>query len=816
MLSLSGSRNDKTNYREELNNVRLKQSSVFATFNARRNAGRIERYFVQVRSKRNARVIVLLSASIFFVALFLMIFYERKFIIASFGDVTYNTMISIQESLSISLKGSLFETYLFVNIFKDLFVNPVVIPFNAEGAPNLTSILIEAHLASSGNIIWWDFGLPNGGLISIESYIPDSAQVTLIFTNVSNGNGTMFTWISDKNGKNSSYPLTNGDNQGEYDSTERPWYQQAITLNKTIWTELYFGRTIGNDYVPLVSCASPAYNILEERYEFINALGMQLEQTQSLIQRAFTTPNSRTALTTQSGTIIAVTGNEGPIDIYNGKIIVKTIPQLSDPIWRAITKDPQFKDINNFSGTYLINDKQMNLHVMTVQIEVSPGIIWILYSVICLDDLIGYQSIYDINSIVLSLAIVLCTLILSLLLYYFIQKLIDKKQSKILSSKKEGSESNLKQIGILPALSSLKRLLRSHADNPEVINEVTNVINNLQHIENNLFYNAGALYDSIEDDAVRNKFISMFGKLDEELLKEPILHIPEFSQNRSSRTETTPSQSSNNISPEIYEAFNQRVPITSLNLDVLPSQIVSIVSQYNFKDPLFDCEKFDQLMTEAVESIMPEMLSLCFDSVDFNHMFLRWKIQSILYDSDLSLILMVMTIVWHITMRNRRSQPDLIERYFILDNSELRNNSQTLLITLYDTLTDDTPRTMQRWVNFTGIVNELIEYSVVPKHQCVFAKCTLFSKTVDMTLSSNNSLDLIELLLIGMMISFAFHDTESVRKAREFINEDFSDREQDILKFVTCLQTHHIKPVITILRNICGNGFMRRFGSLEI
>lgn len=394
--------------------ARRMQASVYADFNARRNAIRIDRYFIKSRTKIVATSITMISAIVFIILIVVCIMLSKNLYDISLRETLDKLMTSTRQLMFTATVDLFFETSFVANVFAVFLEKPAILPLNITGATNITQLFRKAMLSSkTDNSFSYDVGLYDGSLISIQKNQHDDNYL-LFYANTSNVLGfihPMATWYTDKNAYNETYPYYGGiEEGGNYDASTRGWYKMTQLYNHSIWSQAYIG--MGNmENIPLLTGTSPIND--GNRLLGVIAIAMKFGEVQVLIDSKLPTVNSRFAVVREDDTLIAVSGSDNAVDIYKGEIIRKNVNQLHDPVWSVIVKDPKFQQEENYTAEYIIDGEKRTYSVSQIHWEAAPNAIWTFYSLVCASDFFD-DSIIQIN--ISYFIIVLCAGILIIIL----------------------------------------------------------------------------------------------------------------------------------------------------------------------------------------------------------------------------------------------------------------------------------------------------------------------------------------------------------------------------------------------------------------
>ncbi|OHT09593.1 hypothetical protein TRFO_21481 [Tritrichomonas foetus] len=837
------------------------QTSIFSRFTAKRGAGRIERYFVKLRNQQ-INFMIILTSFVLNVILIVLYNYLHVLLFQNFITETVNDMMeSTRAHNYYSTVNIFFEAFYFSSVFSDFFSYPSIFyPVDEKNAEMITKLSYFEHkIFQSVNIhscFVHDFGFISGSVVSVETQNYNINDVLLWYANVSSGTqGYLCSWAADENGLNESFPIKGGICLTEpFTTRTRMWFQYADSLNRSTWTPIYYGIFYNSITIPVISASVPVYS-KNGVFQAIASSDMNLENIRQIFTSLLPGGNSRYALISENGVILTATGSESPIDFYKGDIVTKTLWELRDPVWKAITDEMDSKNMVNKTVKIEIDDQILDYSITIHTIIPAKHHEWQFISAACISEIYPVEKFNYEGSYISSMITLVAGWFLFFVFSFVFEYLIGIEQNRLLSSKYGKPSKHLRIIGIELGLSSLKRLIRSHADNPDILTRIRNVILDLQLEHDNIFFSRNKFYSGIYNSKVRSKFEQLYGANDEmkdtlgslsSLNDNPILYPKKIAPHPSNESISSIKSSSMKsvsiksvdaksnssktasfksfgiaLSSVLHQSFIRRKGTLTNNREQSIEYIKSLLQKYNSAQPLFDFDDFDSIIEELLNSIDDSLISLCADSLEFVIIMLQWKFQDMIIHSDYAFALLISCFIWQLAMhkRNKENKP-LIRRYFV-EQKKIMETTNMVLTALYQACLNDDENLVngngnERWEKFVEIILKIIYVSSIDKHLEVILKVKILNKTMKInkqTLQRNSkeTIDIMRLLYIASNLSFYFHGQVSIRNVRYIINTDFSSNEDKITSFLFCMKNEYLKHLSTCLNTICEKKFMKKF-----
>ena len=811
---------------KEKQRARRAQNNVYNTFNSKRNAGRITRYFIILRSSRLQRSIYIIEFVFVIIVIAIFLILMRNSFTSEADTLKRNIMRNTFYQVESSVQY-LLQIPTFYSSFIGTFLLKSNVPYPRKNSANFyASFLTHAHMTSPGNIDWWKIGLPSGGMFAIVTNETFDNIIWVYTEYLNQDRGRFFEWVTDENKRNESYPYTNGKETGVYNTTSRYWYEIATATNHTTWTNVYYEILPENSDITSDAIFSAVSSVWEGPNTLICAisLDMRLRYIQDSLRGIQMPEGSGIAITSSDGFLVAVTSGSGQVfDILDNGLIAASIQDLDDPIWQCISRTPQFRTTENFAVDCNIDNQEANFEVSQSLIVFSDTINWTLHTAIRADEV--YQTgntIYNSSFVISSvLCIILCFLIYGI--SQLVRSYMLSEQSKLLLSQKNSEKSHVVLTGIFQSFNLLKKINTAHTNNANLTHDALIVANIVKNSPKTLFFNYKQLMESIESPQVRSKIMEVYNikpfLINCGISSSP-LHFPENEQSEFNHesvyldtTSDTVNFPNNNASlqNDIDEVSSHQY-VQSLHYKAAINLIQALGVSYNIQNPLFEEEEYGDFIINFLASLPKEHKGLLVDSFDLYGQFIKYFGQSMLSDHDLILAGFITLLAFHKTMVNRFDQNiSIVNHYFVLDKEKMLIDADDILIQFSNFLIKGDHNILQRWVNLVSYVHSLVSITPLDRHIEVFQRCHLFiiSSFRFQKLMPDRSEELLNFFYIASTISYFLNTPEYTKSVHDkFINEE--EHDFFIEQFLPCLKTVYLPKLIRIVIQICGKRFYQR------
>lgn len=533
-LSFISHQDIKENRDERVIQAKRMQTSIFTRFSAKRGAGRVERYFLKLRTQQINISVQLIAFVIVLILVVVHTYLNFSFFQQYFSSIVIDMATPVCYQTFLYAYNIFFEANYFSNMLSNFYSYPSVFSGTEDNTFNISQIearALKSMVFDSGSFI--NSGFSTGKIISTEfvDFDKDKYRFYLSHPSDSSSSAHVCSWdaFGTKNNItyiNSSFPNGNGDcytdNYG--DSLRRNWYQFGVGLNRSTWTNIYYALFKDNEEQPSISSVSPSHDSKGE-ITAVFSFDITLNRLSQILQYTLPGLNSRFAIISQQRVIVGVTGDDTPVDFYKGDIVTKTLPELRDPIWTPLLQ--KISEVT--SSTILANYQLKNLStsintdsgelvfsIFVCNFSASDSFDWTFLGAICLTDM------FDVSlrspKVVYIEAILL--LFIGWLLYFVFKciynHLINVEQNRLLTTKNRRQSRILNEFPIDQAVNSMKMLMMSHADNKEVLKNMSEVLRQLQHCKGSIYFSSHNFYNDIPNRQLRKKIMSIYGPDDYE------------------------------------------------------------------------------------------------------------------------------------------------------------------------------------------------------------------------------------------------------------------------------------------------------------
>lgn len=813
---------------ESIESIKKIESSVFHSFSARRNASRIDHYFVNLHSFRFRLFTYLVTAILFLFIIVSTFIFTNQIYLNYLRKNTMAMMNAIHNNISIQIRSSLFELQMSTIIISNLLKPLNLLTSDGENAKIISQIFYKADLASSENIGYWNLGLPTGELIAIET---GQAFPILKYADTAPDKiGFLKYWPADSHFYNDSFPFQNGIPIIQFNSTSTEWYQIASKIKRQAWTDIYEADGY-NEKILSISTACPllnnVQNSLASSISAVVSNAVSLDISQKLLNSLQPSNNSRIAITTSTATVLGMTGDDKmPTDEFTDTIVTKQLEEVEDYIWHCFTADSNYMDNESDSFTCMINQKEVPFYLSKEIIQLSPDMHWILWSIFCLDDFVGNKDMVFQNIFIYPLGIIISVWIFLILGSLLLAAYIESMHNRILSqeSLRKKNDKQIKSIGIIYALQELNNIKLVHSDNQVITSEIDNVINELQSLDNDLLYNRENVYQTIKNPEVRKSIISLYGVTPSQIRYKAMLSNQpqevigparvqyenqgdESLSSIASNIESPNKPSNNNLHAEFeiqFEPCCRQCPLQIAD-HLLKNRVVMIFRQCNEKGRMFLNEDFCIFIEALFSEIGEPVNKFAADSIYFLHILCK-KFGN---QPDFEMPLLFASLIWHVYMKDRNKDGiDRIRRYFIInsDEKEFKAMAEDFLLQLFPKRIDSEPQSSQQWESFSLLVMSLIETAAISHHYTVISQFALTSKWINetdgLTLTIQQTIAFMRLLYNFSMVSFFFHPEQFRIAFSQLLNPDYESDADNIRSFSHSIFIELIDRTVSVLKCI--------------
>lgn len=810
-------------------------NSIYQSFHSKRNASRIDRYFIYLRKSRMRNIV-------FFIALFLLVVVLSIFIMLTRGvfvefadDLKDSMMYSIFDYILSSVDFLIVEPNFFCSFLVTFFKNSQLPLPSKETANMYASILTSANQASASTVYWWKIGVPDNTFIGVKTY--ESRDNIEWFFSESNEDGTpggFYLYQVDQYFRNSSYPEMIGDSHpdiAQYDLQSIYWYDLGVTTKHAIWSNLYFPLM---NFAPIFSSVISSWSDEPSSLQYVLALDLRLSYVQNFLARMLPTPGSRLAITSSDGFVVAIAGSDPSLEeSYLPGIITKGIDQLSDPVWRCVSSDPRYRQKVNFSVKCIINETSLSYQVIRNTVHFSETSNWTVHAVLKLDDVDqAGESIYNFSFISTSAICLLLYLICAFISHVIIKQL-KTEQTKLLLSESHPEKKNyhIRPIGIIQAFSDLRRISLASAKDNEIIEELNSSMN-LIISSSDMYYYDSQKFVSKFNDKIREKMIDVFG----------------FDKNSLILSNELEEKSEMNFFDDdnILTSFIQHNDIRKSDYSSMFTHILSIGLRINENNNyIFDNEKFISFLNYHLALIPHDLFFLATDSFDFLELVMKWKPKDMFDQQLIEMAMYITMIAFYLAMNDRfNSEFPYIRRYFLTDYINLLDILNKMLIQLPSMMltNNDFELAKENWKSISKYAHFLVEMVPVSRHIELVNKCRIFIHPGSRQISMSKSIDLMRFLFNTATNSallappehahyvhsflYSFSDQKRTNdggvhspseKPRmvsvKFDNSTLIDTAKPLSKpvkdFIKCLNKVYLAKVTSALNQICGEFFVQ-------
>jgi hypothetical protein len=731
----------------------------------------------------------------------------------SLVSIRGNVLQATEWHLYQGLHGPISFAATIITSIAAFFSPPSVFPLGITGAPNITQVLIKAHIAAgTGELLALYLGTPDGVIISCEFPSTQSTPLLIYTQSTELSPAPMSRWESDDLGINTSYPFDGGTViGGSYFVTTRPFYQKALAFNQSTWTEIYFGQAALHD-IPMITGSAPVWD--PEVGAFTAALGatIPIDVIQNLLETAVPSENSRLAIADTTGYLLAVTGTDPPIDVYRGTIVTKRIAFVQDPIWRGIVSSPEWSTTSNFTITLEIGGQALEFGLSRWNFSSAQHDTWTFYSVLCLSELYSQDADLPISVLLLPIGVVVFAVALLALFSAGRARAILENQSRWAIGRGGSAENGLEPTGLLPAVEMLTRLLKSHGDSPERRRMLMQALAELNPVSEYQFFWSDGRQRGEMDPEILNRLLEIYGG-------DAVVETGER---------------------ETVDLLVGKTRDFSLWRDVfgmgdVPFELIwdRIVSDGPIM-AIFDEGELNRVVEELFEQIPATCHRLLLDSLEFLQIALQATLRPLLPQSHpaFELAPQLAVFIWHFAhdRGGNRNTEHMADRYFVTDWNELFEVTGVVLGAIFRTLRNPLE---PLWVELEGMIMAFLVSLPLERHVKAMRSFHLVRRSLspDLVYTMREGIIVMRVVTIAATVSFMFHDPLTSRSFHLLTRRESEDVENSTTKsgishtssrflstdsgahgnFSHCLATEYLTPLRGCLENLFGLRIMKQF-----
>lgn len=805
---------------ERIQSEKLSQTIITRSFNARRNSGQIERYFIESHTTCCISFVVVFSTLILFCIMACLLIIPRSMVKDKIADMTEKIVILTQGEIMRLISADINLSFFYSCVFSSMMEPPEMITPDLYSARDIVKMFAKAYRSNENNKIW-RLGLSSGRFIGLST----ENGVRLYYSRTNeNDIYPLYSWIGDPiTYDNSSYPYIFYEIGDIFISYNTQWYILAAEERRTLWTPLSTGTTTNNKLSPIISTASPVIDKKSNDVTAVFSIGVHIEQTQKFFDYILQSPKSRFALINSydyKSNVVACTGQDVPYEENNNMLSFKTLLELQDDIWRKVISNDKFENSDNFTFLY----EGDLIHCVHAAFEMAPGIKWSFFSAFSVKDIVDFDiHMVDEWTVIFFCAFFIIWIIIEVVIV-IINHTVTLRQSKILTKKeKKDKDTHIKYVGLSSFIKSFQRLLLSHADDFNINNNVETLINDLVDSPKYTFYDSYQMIKEIEDTKVKNKFVEIFGrpksktiKLPRKLTKKDIEIVNYYEEKKQSRNPAFPKQKKekNTIEQKLEKIISLRHEMLPAKKEKMMKKVAFFVQSFNLLNPLFDPDQLDIIVQKIMLNVDDRALPLLYDSIEFIFILMKRNAQQIIPDTDFSLALNFAIFSYHMSMSNRFDRETaLIDKFYQRSQSKISQDAHTILFGLYKILIDTNQARIDRWNNFKNIIFFLItEGAELSQHRNYFDKSKIIIDVAEKTrtkITINEAYSISFFLYCASQFSFYYHTKGNCHALMKLLVPiDLKPRPIYLSKFLSCMVAQYLQPLSNTLGTLCGTDFI--------
>ena len=768
-----------------IKNAENLQKVVSSKFTARRSVGKTDRKFITDSFIVSMFLIGFAALVLYYISTGLLIYFSNN---SSYDQSLHHLQLSTQTTVSSivnQLKSILDEGHTFLdsaaNFLDSALLSGAFEPYD------LVTIMQQAIRASSSNILSFELGFNDGvdSYYVYSGYPRDNLEDNIYFTSSTfSPTYTLYRWETGKETINDDFKtLTNGiATTTNIQITQTYTFQFARNhTGQVIYGYPIFGWFENMERPAIkLSYANEVTGFLA--LPFVMNVNVDLSTPYDYLQSyADFYPRSKYAITTEDGTLIALSDDISIIDYFDNEITTKTISTLNDPLWLQLCLDDRFNDRENFSALIYISGEYREFSVTITPVSLENYYTFYVYSVICISDIAEQPS--DITS---EQILTFFLAVLILVLVFIAAIIVSKKFLKFNIQSKFGSRSRARKSHIQKrtlnsALKDMYTLIQK-TKNPQISKELYSIIDDINSAGDRAFTTVNDLPKS---ELFSNEIYSTFKKLFSEKKLPGRIEYPIHEHNKE------------------HQSFKQR----KLTKQLTKEEACDIIySCFRKCSNIFDQTDFKAYLDDSIvyiENQADDELVYFADSLSFIKILLDKKIR---VSDNILFAIFFNLLVFHKLIANRKEKPRKTLRFFICDDEILRTAIHDEICRIYQFLLDKDDK---QWPDYVCPILILSEALVLKNHLLVFSRTPLYSlqlKEYDIQ-TPFVSYEVAKILLITSSTSYFYHSPNQLKDSLEsFIGSTSSH-------LANCISKEYVADGRNALTDLFGPHFVKRLCS---
>ena len=780
--------------------------SVYTEFTAKRNASRIDHYFINAVYKFKRVMGIVIFTVVIAMTLFFFIIETNK-ILKDNLQIRFLTMLfSVQLRVVTSVESIMSEANFFSRYLANLFSGDYPITeLNRENAKSVVKLIDVCRAISSDRAFWWDIGVDEGGqLFGIESFMGMKFPVILVnygYTVSRNESGYLYTTTCKIEGEIPDDFPDSYDYVESYNLFTQTWYKAALSQNTSVWTDPFLIDPSYNRSDVLLSITTPMFKGPDASGVVGNTFSV--DHLKNVVSNLTPTKNSRLVIIDDDGNVIAMNSRDRSMEVWNDTVVMKDVTSIDDEVWDEATLNPSFFEKKNFQFSCDIEGEKMSFIFATHTIDIKANKTWTLLSAICSSDYLSKINSTKIVSFAVSLVFVMLSWSITAIFLFVNSKRFSYIQNQIMS------EPNKEQHGQMLSQTfkqCMQKIVRSHSYNKKIVEYVKAIIKISRNSPTNNFYTPQKILMRIER-TMREIIKSKFGI--QESTEFSNIRIYKILSADSTFSSVSTSEKKNVYTGNFFRGADLIIEPTVRTIRTSPdaqiSFIVDVFTRTN-SDLLFDKPLLEEVITKYLNTMSPEVLSLAADSFDFVFYVLSNKLPNVLTSVDTSLSLFIALLIWHLSMRNRINEESPISRYIVPNEYDRYIIGDDVFTDLEESRIKEVVYDTKRWSSLVETTTNFLHGFPLKKQLYTIRIFEKITRAREGTLLVNEEIILLQVILSLAEYSFVFHKAKDARKFSLLINHGSVDEE--IGNFEHCIINEIIQPGILSLKSVMDTAFL--------
>lgn len=746
--------------------------SISTNFEAKRNAAKINSYFI------NTRFFIkkLVAYAIFMIVVIAISNLSKGTLKRKstkiLDDRTTQILMSLGVEASVKVNQVLNRSVFFSKLFAELFNDPSIIELSQDNAQEIELMMRASKKESDDLVFWWDLATEDGDYFTLENG-PNGTIRAMGYgwCNKTNMTGINKHWIVTDEFPAYGYPYTDENSKDNYCFFKHIWYYLVSETNVSSWVGPYVDTIEGNPAI-LLSFSSPFYN----NGTFFGTTSHTVSPGALHHVLSILTPskNSRLLLIDGSNNVLASNNIPVTMEVFNMTLVSRDIISLEDPIWTCALE--YANSTTELPPNFTCNiQNTIKSYILTIdRVYLDNGNHWDLVCAICLEDFSEpfnqrTQKTSQITNILIIFTITAAAVFLLLrhtILAHFKRNFasfqtIDKRK-----------------------LFELDQIIKN-TTNKVIITQVKHIYADLVASYQTLFYSSTNLLNSINNKSLRELIVEKFAI--------PVMHESSTLSFRRLDSKTKTLFRGGQVSVVQID----RLFIQNNYLSYVINMFIDISS-----DLLFSNEELSYLIKQIFYGYSQTSLAFLADSFNFLGFLLTHGLPSIYSNCDLTFSIFFVLLLYHRLMQKRFQDECIPYHYVIQDTDEIYTETDNLLENFKNIKIKKIEYDFKRWKKIVNTIISLIPSLMPAEHIAIPKTFRHIIKRRSGVLFKNEELMYLSCLLIISQYSYFFHSKEQTQIFLTALHGKDESNLERFTSFEENIKTEYLRDAVYALSTV--------------